>query len=151
MFDHERQPSEDEIAHEPAAGRGHDPHDEKPEDIEPPPPAHLHARKRESDDAHAVKDSDEVSGVQVHRDKPTPARSLDQPAPLCAKRRLWLVDRRRIALAVGAWDVAWRLMAVRRAIRNRQYGWVALLAVTSSAGVLPMLYLWRFSRPRHPE
>ena len=56
--------------------------------------------------------------------------------------------RRRlpIVIALAAWDTAWKLVAVRRAIRSRQYRWIAPLLVVNSLGLFPMLYLARFSK-----
>lgn len=55
---------------------------------------------------------------------------------------------RPLAVAVGLWDAAWKTLAIRRAIKNRQYRWIIPLLVTSTAGILPIVYLWRFARPR---
>lgn len=57
-------------------------------------------------------------------------------------------QRRRLPLviALAAWDTSWKVIAIRRAIRNRQYRWIAPLLFINSVGVFPMLYLSRFSR-----
>jgi hypothetical protein len=47
---------------------------------------------------------------------------------------------------IGAWDGAWKTVAVIRAGRRRQWGWVAALATVNSVGLLPILYLFVFSR-----
>lgn len=56
--------------------------------------------------------------------------------------------RPRIAVIVAAalWDTAWKFVAVRRAIRVRQFGWIAPLLVVNSVGLLPMVYLWKLSK-----
>ena len=54
------------------------------------------------------------------------------------------MGRRQLMLVgLAAWDLAWRVAAVRQALRRRQYKWAAALLLTSSAGVVPMLYLAR--------
>jgi hypothetical protein len=56
--------------------------------------------------------------------------------------------RRRLLLLLIAWDLAWRVIAVRRALKNRQHRWVLPLAIVNSGGIFPMLYLSRWARPR---
>lgn len=51
----------------------------------------------------------------------------------------WLVP-------VVALDVVLRAIAGRRAWRNHQPLWAIALAVVSSAGILPLLYLFYFQR-----
>lgn len=52
--------------------------------------------------------------------------------------------RRRIAMLVGLWDLGWRIVAVRRAIQNHDRKWLLPLLTVSSAGILPIVYLFRF-------
>jgi len=56
-------------------------------------------------------------------------------------------SRRKVLAILVVWDLLWRLLAVYRALRNRQFKWAVALAVVNSAGILPMLYLFRWSRP----
>ena len=53
--------------------------------------------------------------------------------------------KKRVGIAVAVWDGAWKVAALVVAVRNRQWRWVVPLATVSSAGVLPMVYLWRFA------
>lgn len=53
---------------------------------------------------------------------------------------------KRVGLLVAAWDTAWKTVAIRRAIGARQWKWVPLLAFANTAGILPMLYLSRWSK-----
>jgi hypothetical protein len=59
-------------------------------------------------------------------------------------------SRRRLTLAIAAWDLAWRAFAVRRALRNRDRKWLIPLLTLSSAGVLPIVYLAKFGNRPHP-
>jgi hypothetical protein len=52
-----------------------------------------------------------------------------------------------IGIGVLIWDVAWKIVAIRRAVERREYWWIAPLAVVNSIGLLPMLYLARSRRP----
>jgi hypothetical protein len=51
-----------------------------------------------------------------------------------------------LGMAVGAWDTAWKVVAIRRAVKCRQWRWLLPLATVNSVGILPMLYLARWSR-----
>jgi hypothetical protein len=53
----------------------------------------------------------------------------------------------RLLTVVLIWDSTWKAAAIIKAVRRRQFRWVVPLAIVNSAGMLPMLYLWRFSRP----
>ena len=53
-------------------------------------------------------------------------------------------SRRGFAMLVGAWDVGWRIVAVRRALKNHDRKWLFPLLTVSSAGILPILYLFKF-------
>jgi hypothetical protein len=44
-------------------------------------------------------------------------------------------------IAGVAWDGAWKFLAIRRAIKLRQFRWIAPLLVVNSVGLLPILYL----------
>jgi hypothetical protein len=52
-----------------------------------------------------------------------------------------------MAVVVGVWDIVWKLVALQRAFRNRQWGWVVPLLTVSSAGLLPIWYLLRYANP----
>jgi hypothetical protein len=47
-------------------------------------------------------------------------------------------------MVVAAWDLAWRVVAVRRALQNHDRKWLIPLLMVSSAGVLPIVYLFKF-------
>jgi len=48
-----------------------------------------------------------------------------------------------------AWDLVWKVVAIRRAVQLRQYRMIPVLAITSSAGLLPIGYLVK-TRGRGP-
>jgi hypothetical protein len=50
-----------------------------------------------------------------------------------------------LGIVLGAWDTAWKVVAIRRAVKNRQWRWVLPLATVNSVGILPMLYLARWA------
>jgi len=52
-----------------------------------------------------------------------------------------------LGVVLGAWDTAWKAIAIRRAVKNRQWRWVLPLATVNSVGILPMLYLARWANP----
>lgn len=52
-----------------------------------------------------------------------------------------------VAVVLALWDTAWKAVAIRAAVRNRQYRWVPALLIVNSVGLLPIVYLWRFQHP----
>jgi hypothetical protein len=44
------------------------------------------------------------------------------------------------------WEMAWKLTALWRAARQNQLVWFIVLALTSTIGILPILYLFVFSK-----
>jgi len=58
------------------------------------------------------------------------------------------MNRKNVGVVVFAWDTLWKLIAVLVAVRNRQFKWIVPLLVVNSVGILPMVYLWKFSGPR---
>jgi hypothetical protein len=52
--------------------------------------------------------------------------------------------RRRLprwAWPVVAWDFAWKALAIYKAVRRREWGWLLPLSTVNSAGLLPMWYV----------
>lgn len=58
------------------------------------------------------------------------------------------MSRKKLGIALAVWDTAWKAIAIMVATRNRQMKWVPVLTIVNSAGILPMVYLWKFSGPR---
>lgn len=54
-------------------------------------------------------------------------------------------NRLPIGIVIFLWDAAWKIVAVRRAVQNRQYRWIAPLILVNSVGILPMLYLAKWA------
>lgn len=50
--------------------------------------------------------------------------------------------RMRIIAPLAVWDTAWKLLAIRRAVSRREFGWAAGILVANSVGLVPMYYLW---------
>jgi Family of unknown function (DUF5652) len=50
--------------------------------------------------------------------------------------------------AMALVEAVLKLVATRKAIQNRQFGWAAAILVVNSAGILPLVYLLRYQRPR---
>lgn len=46
-------------------------------------------------------------------------------------------------LLLTTWDLGWRTVAVRTALRRGDRKWAAALALVTSGGLLPMFYLAR--------
>lgn len=51
--------------------------------------------------------------------------------------------KNKLGILVGAWDLVWKVVAIRHAVMKRDWKWVATLTGVSSAGIVPMWYLWR--------
>lgn len=49
------------------------------------------------------------------------------------------------------WDTAWKMVAIRRAVRLKKYRWIPVLLGTSSAGMIPIYFLWRHRREDDPS
>ncbi len=61
-----------------------------------------------------------------------------------AHRHFAIIDNPKLMLAAGAaqaTDLVLRVIAIRRAIKKGQKGWILPLAVVNSMGILPTLYL----------
>ncbi|MBA7481271.1 hypothetical protein ES707_16741 [subsurface metagenome] len=56
---------------------------------------------------------------------------------------LWLV----ISLAV-VWSMAWKGVALWRAGRNRHLIWFIVLFIINTLGILPIIYVFAFSRKK---
>ena len=56
---------------------------------------------------------------------------------------LWLV----VSLAV-VWEMAWKGVALWRAGRNSDLAWFVVLFIFNTLGILPIIYIFAFSRKR---
>ncbi len=71
----------------------------------------------------------------------------------CAAERRWptllaMVKKgaKYLGIVIGAWDTIWKIVAIRRAMRNHQWRWLLPLATVNSVGILPMLYLSHWAK-----
>lgn len=47
---------------------------------------------------------------------------------------------------IAVWDGVWKLIAMWRACKNDSIVWYIVLAVLNTAGILPILYIYVFSK-----
>ncbi|MGE3075206.1 MAG: DUF5652 family protein [Dehalococcoidia bacterium] len=60
-------------------------------------------------------------------------------------------SRKRFVAPLLVWDLAWKALAIRRALSRKEYGWAAGILVANSVGIVPMYYLWRTRKPNRQE
>ena len=53
-----------------------------------------------------------------------------------------------ILLALVIWEVIWKLVALWKSARKGSLAWFIVLAVFNTAGILPILYIYVFSKMR---
>lgn len=51
-----------------------------------------------------------------------------------------------IIIVLVVWDIAWKGLAIWKAGRDNQSGWFIALFIINSLGILPILYLYVFSK-----
>jgi hypothetical protein len=51
-----------------------------------------------------------------------------------------------VVVILAIWDGVWKLIALWKSARNNQLAWFICLAIFNTAGILPILYLWRFQK-----
>ena len=51
-----------------------------------------------------------------------------------------------IAIPVALWDAVWKAIALWRAGGNRQLAWFTCLFIFNTVGILPIIYIFGFSR-----
>jgi len=51
-----------------------------------------------------------------------------------------------ILIVVQLWDGVWKLIALWKSARKKQLPWFIVLAIINSAGILPILYIFIFSK-----
>jgi len=49
-------------------------------------------------------------------------------------------------ILISVWDGVWKLIALWKAATKRSLAWFIILAVINSAGILPILYIFVFSK-----
>lgn len=53
-----------------------------------------------------------------------------------------------IFIALGIWEWIWKSIALWKAARNNQLCWYIAVLLINSAGILPIVYLKFFQKPR---
>jgi hypothetical protein len=51
---------------------------------------------------------------------------------------------------LAIWDGVWKLIALWKSARNEQLAWFICLAIFSTAGILPILYILLFQKTKTP-
>jgi len=51
------------------------------------------------------------------------------------------------ALIAGLWDLVWKGLGLWRAAQLKQNGWFVAMLLINTLGILPILYLYVFSKP----
>ncbi|MBN2421343.1 hypothetical protein JXB27_03640 [Candidatus Woesearchaeota archaeon] len=51
-----------------------------------------------------------------------------------------------IVAAVSLWDVVWKFLGMWRAAKNNSVPWFICLGIFNTVGILPILYLYVFSK-----
>ena len=55
-----------------------------------------------------------------------------------------------VALA-AIWDLVWKGLGMWRAAQQKQTGWFVAILLINTLGILPILYLYVFSKPEHSK
>ncbi len=58
---------------------------------------------------------------------------------------LWLI------YVVLVWTAVWKLLAMWKAARNKHIAWFIVVGILNTLGILPILYLYVFSKLHHPS
>ncbi len=51
-----------------------------------------------------------------------------------------------VLILIGIWDGVWKIIALWKSARNNKLAWFIILAIINSAGILPILYIFVFSK-----
>ncbi len=53
-----------------------------------------------------------------------------------------------LLITIAIWDVIWKLIALWKSARKSQLTWFIILAIINSVGILPILYIYVFSKSK---
>jgi glycopeptide antibiotics resistance protein len=53
-----------------------------------------------------------------------------------------------IILIIVLWEAVWKLIAMWKAAQNKSVAWFIALAIFNTIGILPILYIYVFSRKK---
>jgi hypothetical protein len=56
-----------------------------------------------------------------------------------------------LLVIVGVWDGVWKLFSMWKAAQKKSIAWFIILAIFNTAGILPILYIYVFSRIKLKE
>ena len=56
-----------------------------------------------------------------------------------------------VIVVLAIWDGVWKLIAMWKSARNQQLAWFICLAISNTAGILPILYILLFQKTSPPE
>lgn len=51
-----------------------------------------------------------------------------------------------LLVIVGIWDGVWKLISMWKAAQKKSIAWFIILAIFNTAGILPILYIYVFSK-----
>ena len=58
---------------------------------------------------------------------------------------IWLI------YLILVWTAIWKLLALWKSARNKHIAWFIVLGVVNTIGILPILYIYVFSKLHHPS
>jgi len=56
-----------------------------------------------------------------------------------------------IIILIAIWDGIWKLIALWKSAKNSELAWFIILALINSAGILPILYIYIFSKEKRKK
>ena len=56
---------------------------------------------------------------------------------------IWLLT---LIIILAIWDLVWKLIGMWKAARNKSIIWFVVLGIVNSVGILPILYIYIFSK-----
>ena len=58
---------------------------------------------------------------------------------------IWLI------YVIVVWEIIWKLLALWKAAQHKHLAWFIVLGVVNTIGILPILYIYVFSKLHHPS
>ncbi len=56
-----------------------------------------------------------------------------------------------IIFIIAIWSGIWKIIALWKSARNSQKGWFITIAIFNTLGILPILYIWKFQKPKQKQ
>jgi len=60
----------------------------------------------------------------------------------------WLLAIAWLFPILAVWEVVWKAIALWRAARNSHLAWFICIVIFNTAGILPIIYIFGFSKKR---